>query len=338
MGKFLVGTLRVVLGIATFIGVGLAGGYVFESYASAREATLHPAPGRLIDVGGRRIHVLCKGEGAGPTVVIEPGAAEPSMLWWAVQDEVAKFARVCTYDRAGYQWSDPASGGRSIEDRARELHSVLTRAKVPGPYVLVGHSYGGAIVRPFARHYRADTAGLVLVDAPDEVMMFGPHYAAVVSRGRWVLAAAAFAMRCGIVRVWTSLSGAGPDEGAKVSPAARSQWPMAFTPAALDAARDDMLSIERAPAAQRVAGGFGTLDDLPLVVVAHGVPFPEPFAVLEPGFRGSQHRLAALSSRGVLVIAEHSNHNINMDQPEVVIDAVRRIGPWQQDKASLDFP
>jgi len=327
MGRWVLRVMSwVVISLAVVAGVGLGAGYLYESAASAREAQIHQPPGRLVRVGGRNVHLLCKGEGDGPVVVIEPGAAEPSMLWWSVQDEITAFARVCTYDRAGYQWSQAVSMPRSIEDRADELRTVLTGGGVPGPYVFVAHSYGGAIVRLFARDYPADTAGLVLVDTPDEVIMFGPAYADVVARGRWVLTVAAFAMRCGIVRAWTALSDdGGREDDAKISPAARAMWPMAFRPEALDAARDDMASIANAPAALRVGAGFGRLGDLPLVVIAHGLPFPEPFDTLEPGFRDSQRRLAALSSKGELVIAARSNHNIHMDQPDLVVAAVRRV-------------
>lgn len=324
MGSVLRVLARIMLTVVATIALGLAVGYAYESYAAAREAEQHPAPGTLVELSGRRVHILCKGEGPGPTVVIEPGSAEPSMLWWGVQDEIAKFARVCTYDRAGYQWSDTATAPRSITDRAHELRAVVQRANIPGPYVFVAHSYGGAIVRTFAREYPADTAGLVLVDTPDEKILFGRVYASIVARGRWVLAVAAFAMRCGVVRAWSAVSGEN-DDGMQLSPEARKNWAMAFTPAALDAARDEMASIANATPAERAESAPGSFGALPILVVAHGQPFPPPFDILEPGFRESQQRLAALSSEGELVIADRSNHNINMDQPGVIVAAVRRV-------------
>jgi pimeloyl-ACP methyl ester carboxylesterase len=335
VGVIWVWLLRGVISVVILSCAALLGGYFYENNAAAREAKRFPPPGQLVDVGGRSIHLLCKGDAAGPTVVIEPGAGEPAMLWWSVQDQISAFARVCTYDRAGYQWSAPFSEQRSIEDRARELHEVLARANVPAPYVLVAHSYGGAIVRLFARDHMPDTAGVVLVDVPDEVLLFGERYASVIFKSKWILAAATIAMRTGVVRIMSMFAGGDQEDEPQLSVEAQRMWPMAFRPAALDAAADELASIERAPTALRRAGGFGALGNLHLIVVAHGQPFPGMFATLEVGFREGQERLAALSSNSELVIAEHANHNINMDAPEVVIDAVRRVVEAAREKKPL---
>ena len=97
-------------------------------------------------MGDHRLHILCKGSAA-PAVVIEQGAGELSKFWWPMQDEIARFAQVCTYDRAGYGWSERGRGAMSIEDRTRELHTLLSEAGFQGPLILVAHSYGGFIVR-----------------------------------------------------------------------------------------------------------------------------------------------------------------------------------------------
>ena len=309
--------------VVTFALIALVAGRVYESAMRAREQAQHLPPGKLVEIDGRKVHIYCKGAVAGPTVVIEPGAAEPAMLWWAVQDAVAAFARVCTYDRAGYQWSDAVVGPRSITERARELRRVLAAADVPGPYVLVSHSYGGAIVRAWAREDTSNIGGLVFVDTPDEQNLYSAPYERVIERGRWIMPAFAFAMRCGVFRIMSAMG----DDGDRplLSPDARRDWPMAFTPSGLDAAYDDLSSVANATASERVPFEPGVFGEMPLVVVVHGVPFPEAFAGLEPGFRDSQERLAALSRRGELVVAEHANHNINIDQPEVIVDAIRRV-------------
>lgn len=316
--------LRIAIGVLALASVALIVGYFYESYALARDAQRFPPPGRLVDMGGRNVHLLCKGDAAGPTVVIEPGAGEPAMLWWLVQDRVASFARVCTYDRPGYQWSDPIDAPRSIEDRARELHDVLTHGGVPGPYVFVAHSYSGVIVRLFARDHADATAGLVLVDCPDELLLFGPRYAEVIAKSRWILWFAWLAMRTGVVRALSAFGGEDESEP-PVSPDAKRMFAMAFRPNALDAAADELASIERASPALRAPGAFGTVGDKPLAVVVHGQPFPGMFAPLEEGFRAGQERQAALSSNSVLIVASGANHNINMDAPDVVVDAIRRV-------------
>jgi len=117
----------------------LTAGYIYEKAAEWKDKNAHPAPGRIVTVGDHKLHLLYKAR-VGPTVVIEQGAGEPSRLWWPVQDRIAEFASVCTYDRAGYGWSEPVAARRSIAERAEELHTLLTNAGIPGPYVLVAHS------------------------------------------------------------------------------------------------------------------------------------------------------------------------------------------------------
>jgi pimeloyl-ACP methyl ester carboxylesterase len=126
---------------------------------------------RLVDVGGgRRLHVKCTGAGArgAPTVVLESGAANGADVWERVRPGVEKFARVCAYDRAGVGTSDPVDAPRTVAALAEDLHALLSRAQVPGPYVLVGHSLGGILVRVYASLHPSEVAGVVLVDSAHE--------------------------------------------------------------------------------------------------------------------------------------------------------------------------
>ncbi len=138
-------------------------GAVYESSAEAADARAYPPPGRMVDVGGYRLHINCTGEGS-PTVVIEAGWGDSSASWGWVQPEVAKTTRVCTYDRAGMGWSEASPEPRTAREFAKELHTLLANANEPGPYVLVGHSLGGYTVRVYAHDYPEEVAGLVLVD------------------------------------------------------------------------------------------------------------------------------------------------------------------------------
>jgi pimeloyl-ACP methyl ester carboxylesterase len=126
-----------------------------------------PPPGKLVNLGGHRLHVLCTGSGS-PTVVVENGLGDFSFDWALVQGPVSKFARICTYDRAGYAWSDPGPMPRSFAQLNLELRDALSRLGEKGPYVLVGHSFGGPVVRQFALSYPKDTAAVVLVDSASE--------------------------------------------------------------------------------------------------------------------------------------------------------------------------
>jgi len=127
-----------------------------------------PKPlGKLVDLGGHRLHVNCTGQG-GPTIVVENGLGDFSFDWSLVQSRVSAFARICTYDRAGYAWSDPGPKPRSFVQLNLELHDALSKLGESGPLVLVGHSYGGPVVRNFALTYPKEVAGIVFVDSAFE--------------------------------------------------------------------------------------------------------------------------------------------------------------------------
>lgn len=132
-----------------------------------------PAPlGRMVDLGGHRLHVNCSGAGQ-PTVVVENGLGDFSFDWILVQTRVEKFTRICTYDRAGYAWSDPGPKPRTFAQINLELRDALAKVGEKGPFVLVGHSYGGPVIRNFAINYPQDVAGMVQVDAAFEGMRVG---------------------------------------------------------------------------------------------------------------------------------------------------------------------
>ncbi len=126
-----------------------------------------PPPGRMVDAGGHRLHLNCSGQGS-PTVVMESGAGDLSLVWALVQPQIAQFTRACSYDRAGYAWSDAGPQPRTMAQIAYELHAALANAGEKGPYVLVGAALGGAMVRVFANTYPSDVSGMVLVDSADE--------------------------------------------------------------------------------------------------------------------------------------------------------------------------
>jgi pimeloyl-ACP methyl ester carboxylesterase len=297
-------------------------GLAYELIGERRDASRHPAPGRLICVGDHKLHLLCKGS-AGPTVVIEQGAGELSRFWWPVQNQIAEFASVCSYDRAGFAWSEPSRQRRTIEDRADELHTLLANAGEPGPYILVAHSYGGLIVRSFARKYPDKVAGLVLVDTPEEASIFQPDVLDFYSKVRLMNGAVGIAARFGVLRLlkhWIPLDRLG-------------FW--LEHPSEYAALCDELASLERTPLSNRSSPGAGSLGALPVAVITHGLPFPGPFAILEKNWSEGQTRLAALSTNSLLITARNSNHMIEIDEPDVVVDMIRRVHIAVRDRTAL---
>jgi len=126
-----------------------------------------PAPGKLVDVGGFRLHIVCEGEGR-PAVILDSGSGDAWLSWFRVQPELAKRTRVCSYDRAGIGYSDPSPEPRSRRRIVEELRTLLARAGAPPPYLLVGHSFGGLDVRLYAILHPEEVAGLVLEDSAHE--------------------------------------------------------------------------------------------------------------------------------------------------------------------------
>jgi pimeloyl-ACP methyl ester carboxylesterase len=136
----------------------------YETVREHLDVSAYPMTGRLIDVGGHRLHLRCTGSGS-PTVVLEPGGGDMSSVMGWIEPAVADQTRVCVYDRAGRGWSEPSDATQDGEQIATDLYTLLHRAHVPGPYVLAGHSFGGLYVRIFAARYPNEVAGLVLIDS-----------------------------------------------------------------------------------------------------------------------------------------------------------------------------
>src|ERR1041384_7836638 len=192
-------------GFASFLGLMLVG-YIYEGIAEAADAKTYPPPGELVDVGGYRLHIHCTGSGS-PTVVIVAGAGDWSTTWGGVvQPEVAKTTRVCTYDRPGLGWSEAGPLPGDAARFAKELHTLLQNANVPGPYVMVGHSLGGFVVRIFAHDYASEVSGVVLIDSmnPKQVSQSLSNSQAQQSSFQALLA------RFGIVRLLVKLPAIAP--------------------------------------------------------------------------------------------------------------------------------
>lgn len=158
---------RLLGGLAGLVVVLALAGAVYQVIATAIDAREYPPPGKLVDVSGYRLHLNCTGQGS-PTVVMDAMGPGWSIYWSLVQPEVEKFTPVCSFDRAGLGWSDPGPTPRTAQQIADELHSLLGNAGIAGPYVLVGHSFGGFTVRLYRSRYSTEVVSMVLVDAGHE--------------------------------------------------------------------------------------------------------------------------------------------------------------------------
>src|SRR5262249_15076494 len=153
----------------------------FES-SKQSDPPVPTAPGKFFEVAGHKMHLHCAGQGS-PTVVVEVGVGDISTDWVLVQDSVSKFSRICTYDRSGYAWREPGRLPATYPQMNLELHELLATAKEKGPFVLVGHSFGGPLVRSYTRIYPDEVAGLLLVDTVHEDQRIPIMGKAVLLRG-----------------------------------------------------------------------------------------------------------------------------------------------------------
>jgi len=285
-------------------------------------------------VGGYKMHIHCTGQGS-PTVILASGMSDFSVSWAYVQPEIAKYTRVCSYDRAGLGWSEPSPLPRTVNTLVEELHTLLVNANVQGPYVLVGHSLGGMLIRVYANNYPDKVVGMVLVDStPDEVDI---RRAAAVPNGA-ELAKRNLEQGVGQFRTYAFLSSTGlmaltpqsiPNVGFPEEAYAQYQAVLATT-GFFETAIDEMNALEKILVDVRALHitGFG---NMPLVVLSAGRWEPDPALSdaenqqIREVIVVMQSELTDLSSDSKQIIAEQSGHFIQLDQPDLVIDAIREM-------------
>lgn len=314
-------TAFVVFGLLLFLALASAS---YQAIATRVDADQFLDRGRLVDIGGFRLNLNCTGKGA-VTVVLESGLSDFMGEWSRVQPEVAKFTRVCSYDRAGYGGSDPGPMPRTSSRIAEELHRLLQSAGEAGPYLLVGHSFGGYNVRVFAGKYPHEVAGLLLVDATQEdqydLLPKAWNAIRVAMEERWQRQArwSSLYIDLGIPRVLLRLQGISPS-------------PLVLQSNYLKARASELEQIQVSAEQARAAGAFG--DKLLLVLTAGRNTDPS----LSGGLSATnfdqyqrtwvndlQMRLVRLSSRGKRVVVPDSGHDIPQEQPGAVLDAVREL-------------
>ena len=322
-------TVFTIIGLVVLLAVS---GWAYQAISETADLRQYSPLGQLVDIGSYRVHLYCAGEGT-PAVVLESGLAGPALQWTLVQSELTKTTRVCSYDRAGLGWSDVGPTPRTGKQMVSELHAVLTGAGIDGPYVLVGHSLGGFIVRLYAHQYPNEVAGLVLVAAGHEYdnSRMPPEYRQIEESNKQTYLLLPVLTRFGITRLagnagllsaFTGLLDRFPAD-------VRSQM-VALTfyrPQYWSTAADEMSALDETKAQVAATGSLG---DLPLVVLS-GTPdvsrLPSSFPIQEikDTSRALQVELANLSSNSTHLVCDTCDHYIPMTNPDKVVDAVRQV-------------
>jgi pimeloyl-ACP methyl ester carboxylesterase len=316
----------IALGLFVLMIVLVLAGALYQAIETHRDARRFPEPGRLVDVGGYHLLLNCTGEGK-PTVLLEAGWGDLSVEWRGVQPEIAKFARVCSYDRAGYGGSDAGPMPRTSLQIAKELHALLKNAGEQPPYVLVGASYGGYNVRVFNGLYPNEVAGIVLADATqeDQYELLPKAWIAInaahLKRSERLERYAFFVVDLGIGRLMLRAQGSS-GEGAYLILQAK------YLKARASELQQIRVSAEQARAADHIS-------NKPLLVLT-AAENNDPILSSRlskqdfEDFRrvwidDLQMRLATLSTRGRRIMVEQSGHDIPSDRPDMIVNAVREI-------------
>src|SRR5215203_2351146 len=277
-------------------------GAIYQAIATERAERAYPPPGEVVDVGGYSLHINCTGQGS-PTVVLDAGSGLFSAQWVRVQRQVADTTRVCAYDRAGMGWSEMGPGPRDAKQITSELHTLLGKAGIEGPYVLVGHSYGGMYMQTYAARYPEEVAGVALVDSSTDPDQFSQRpeaqdshepqkqTSAVVSQ--LVRLGVSLPARLGVVRLLSKLDPASPE-----LPQQQRAQIDALTPSTRQWSTSALEFI--APTQTLRLGSPGSLGNKPLAVVTAGES--------EPSWLKRQDELATLSSDSIHRVVKGATH------------------------------
>jgi pimeloyl-ACP methyl ester carboxylesterase len=334
--------LEILLPVASSAVISIAililAGILYQSIGTAIDHRKFPPPGRMLDVPGCRLHLIDSEAARAPAVIFESGISASCLNWTHVRTEVSAFARACAYDRAGLGWSELASTPRVTTRLIEELHALLGEAKIPSPYVLVGHSFGGLLVSAYAARYPNDVAGLILVDPLPVTEWLHPPatHSRTLARGVRLARRGALLARIGVVRLTLRLLSGGsrriPRGIAKLTSGRgeslisrlvgevrkmpRDAWPVIQShwsqPKAFEAMAD---YLEALPESSAEAAALGPLPPIPVTILSASHSTPAQLT--------ERDEIARHSPLGRHILAAQSGHWIHLDQPELVIHAIR---------------
>lgn len=330
---------RIFLGLLILVAAVAIVGLCYQAIGGSADARRFPQKGKSVSLGpsfnNLSLNIDCRGEG-GPTVILDSGLGVPAVGWNPVETEVAKFTRVCSYDRAGYGWSDGTTLPRTSGEIVKELHALLEAAHEKGPYILVGHSFGGYNVRVYNGQYPADVAGMVLVDASHEdqnnrmsapIQAFMKKSMQDMKRQEWL---APLLIRFGVVRFTQRNQGESPGVSKEFG---QEMLYLQRQSKFIEAAAAELEAFEDSAKEVRAAGNLG---DRPLVVLTAGKSADA--SQLPPGFpkkdfddfheiwvNDLQVKESQLSTRGKRIMVPDSDHMIPFERPDTIVAAIREV-------------
>jgi pimeloyl-ACP methyl ester carboxylesterase len=331
--------VRGVLGVLILVVMAAAVGACYQALGNRADARRFPQQGKSVSLGpafdNLTLSIDCRGQG-GRTVILDSGLGVPAVGWNPVQAEVAKFARVCSYDRAGYGWSGATSAPRTSMQIVKELHALLEAAGEKGPFILVGHSFGGYNVRVYNGQYPNDVVGMVLVDAshedqndrmPPAIQAFMKKSIEQLKRQQML---APLLIRFGVARFAQRNQGEAPGVSKEFG---KEMLYLQLQPKFIDASASEMSYFAESAKEVRAAGNLG---DKPLVVLTAGksadasqlpagFPKKEFDDFHEVWVNDLQVKEAHLSTRGERIMVPDSDHMIPFERPDTIVAAIREV-------------
>ena len=330
---------RGLLGLLVLAVAAAVVGACYQAVENSADARRFPQKGKSVSLGpsfaNLMLNIDCEGNGA-PTVILDSGLGVPAVGWEHVQAEAAKFTRVCSYDRAGYGWSGSTTAPRTSKQIAKELHTLLQATGERGPYILVGHSFGGFNVRVYNGQYPAEVAGMVLVDASheDQLQRMPPAFQEFMKKSNEDLKRqkllAPLLIRFGIARF--------SQRKVQVSPGVSREFAeelryLQLEPKFVDSTVGEMSSFAESADEVRASGNLG---DKPLIVLTAGKNVDA--SQLPPGLQKKdvedfraiwvnelQVKEAQLSTQGKRIMVADSDHMIPFERPDAIVSAIREV-------------
>lgn len=300
------GRMRVIALLTSMLAVAL-----IEGPAEVNARPLASAPGMYIGVGSHHLHLNCTGDG-GPTVILESGLGGNFLDWSRVQPLVTRYTRVCSYDRAGYGWSEPATEPRTARQIAIELHRLLVYGSVPPPYILVGHSFGGLVVRLFASQHPDEIAGIVLVDSTHEEQFDRFERAGI--KTSFLPSGSRFYI-FNHSRIPEGL----PEN---VRPMAQE---LALRSSAVRSLYNELRLMRRSTLQVRASQ---PLPEVPIAVICRksdGIDLTTDAGRISALWQRMQIELASQSRLGVLIVADTNDHYVHLRQPDLVAGIIHSM-------------